>query len=260
MNSAKCKAIALFVLVGCFGTNLVVAQSVATVVESIRLPSDPETTLEDGSLVVKSCNDFGLTGKGTDNEWYKTEWHVLTKLDKDGANYETKFKILYSATGIYVLFHGEDERITTLDYKDFDNIFKGDVFEVFFDPDPKSPVYFEYEVNQLDKELILTISSLKGQNNVSWIPWFRSGIKKMVEIGGGIKAINTKIIYWKAEIFFPYGALGLMPNVPPKSGSVWNANFCRLDYDTGNMVKWSWSPTIVTSFHELEKFRSIKFE
>jgi hypothetical protein len=54
--------------------------------------------------------------------------------------------------------------------------------------------------------------------------------------------------------------LDLLDNIPPKSGTIWNANFCRLDYDSGNMVKWSWSPTIQNSFHELEKFRSMQFE
>lgn len=59
---------------------------------------------------------------------------------------------------------------------------------------------------------------------------------------------------------FPNELLELLPNVPPKSGVVWNANFYRIDYDTGKMIKWSWSPTIEKSFHELEHFGQIKFE
>jgi len=51
-----------------------------------------------------------------------------------------------------------------------------------------------------------------------------------------------------------------MPGVPPQSGNIWNANFCRIDYDSGKSLEWSWSPAIVSSFHELEHFRSIKFE
>lgn len=215
---------------------------------------------EEVLLLVRSCSDFDITGRGDQAEWNKTEWQSLTKLDAGGKDYETKFKILYSSTGIYVLFRGVDEKITTKDYKDFENIFKGDVVEVFFYPNPPQRVYFEYEVNQLDKELILTLSNVEGQTPVSWIPWYRSGIKKMVNVIGGKKAVNSKIESWTAEIFFPYGALGLLPKIPPGSGSLWSANFCRLDYDSGSMVKWSWSPTIEKSFHELEKFRSIKFE
>jgi len=46
---------------------------------------------------------------------------------------------------------------------------------------------------------------------------------------------------------------------PPSSGTTWNANFYRLDYDSGKMIKYSWMP-IDHSFHEFEKFKPIKFE
>jgi hypothetical protein len=222
----------------------------------------------DGSrepLVVHKCDDFNITGKGDNPEWNKAPWLPLAKLDADGQPYESKFKILYSSKGIYLLFHSKDDKITTKDYKDFESIFNGDVVEVFFHPDPRLTVYFEYEVNALDKELILMISNLNGQDLKSWMPWHHGGknssrIIRMVDVAGGEKKVNGVITSWSAEIFFPYSALGLLPNVPPKSGTIWNANFCRLDYDSGKMIKWSWSPTIEKSFHELEKFRSIKFE
>src|SRR5688572_828655 len=56
-------------------------------------------------LVVKKCPDFNLTGTGDNNEWNRTEWNYLAKLDTGGKNYSSKFKILYSAKGIYVLFY-----------------------------------------------------------------------------------------------------------------------------------------------------------
>ena len=215
-------------------------------------------------LVVRKCDDFTVTGKGDNPEWKKTPWTLLSKLDEGSEEYESKFKILSSPKGIYVLFHSKDDKITTKEYKDFESIFNGDVVEVFFHPNPQITVYFEYEVNQLDKELILAISNLNGQNQTSWIPRHlgkkENGIIKMVDVVGGEKKVNGAIQSWSAEIFFSYGALGLLPNVPPKSETLWNANFCRLDYDNGKMIKWSWTPTIEKSFHELEKFRSIKFE
>jgi len=172
--------------------------------------------------------------------------------------------MLYSTTGIYVLFMGEDNKITTKAYNDFEAIYNGDVFEVFLHPVPKNAVYFEYEINQLNKELILTLSKTNNQL-YSWAPRYpslkdRKPIKKMVDVIGDEIKVGGSIKEWSAEIFFPYTILGLLPNVPPISGTVWNANFCRLDYDSGNMIKYSWSPTIQKSFHELDKFQSIKFE
>jgi hypothetical protein len=93
-------------------------------------------------LLVRNCPDFNLTGKGDNNEWTRTEWNYLTKLDTGGKMYTSKFKILYSAKGIYVLFYGDDDKISTQFDKDFEDLFKGDVFEVFFHTDPKTPIYF----------------------------------------------------------------------------------------------------------------------
>ncbi len=215
-------------------------------------------------LLVRKCRDFDINGTGDNHEWKKTEYTSLIKLDKGGKNYDSKFKILYSTAGIYVLFSGQDDRITTNEYQDFGNIYNGDVFEIFFHPRPQLPVYFEYEVNQLGKQLILMISNINGQRN-SWAPWHHtgkneSGIKMKVEVVGGMRKLNAPIRSWKAELFIPYASLGLVSNEPPASGTSWNANFCRLDYDSGSAIKWSWTPTIKSSFHQLDQFRSIKFE
>src|SRR5687768_13474789 len=131
------------------------------------------------TLVVRKCDDFDVTGKGDNDQWNKMSWTLLTKLDEGSEGYESKFKILYSPKGIYVLFQSKDDKITTKEYKDFESIFNGDVVEVFFHTNPQIKVYFEYEVNPLGKELILAISNLDGQNHKGWIPWRQnSGIIK----------------------------------------------------------------------------------
>jgi hypothetical protein len=212
-------------------------------------------------LLVRKCPDFNLTGTGDNNEWTRTEWNYLTKLDTGGKIYSSKFKILYSANGIYVLFNGDDDKISTHFDKDFEDLFKGDVFEVFFHTDPEIPIYFEYEINQLNKELVLLVPNINGKVH-GWTPWHYEkdrSIKKMVNVVGGKKIANSAIISWSAELFFPYDLFNPLGNVPPTSGPIWNANFYRLDYDSGKMTKWAWGP-VQNSFHELEKFRPVKFE
>jgi hypothetical protein len=212
-------------------------------------------------LIVRKCSDFDLTGKDDNNEWSKTEWNYLTKLDEGGKIYTTKFKILYSAKGVYVLFNGDDDKISTQYDKDFDDLFKGDVYEVFFHTDPNTAVYFEYEINQLNKELVLLVPKING-SAYGWIPWHyekERAVKKMINVMGGKMISNAAITSWSAELFFPYDLFTPLGNVPPKSGTIWNANFYRLDYDSGKMIKWAWGP-VQKSFHELDKFRPIKFE
>lgn len=213
-------------------------------------------------LIVKKSRDFTLTGTGDEIQWEVAKWNLLTKLDSGGNDYRSRFKILYSEKGIYLLFNGEDEKITTRASQDFGAIYDGDAFEVFFHPNPEIPEYFEFEINQLSKVLILMISRKNGKG-YDWIPWHYKNEKQtttIVDIVGGKMEEGSPIRSWSAEVFFPYEILDLLDNIPPKSGTIWNANFCRLDYDSGNMIKWSWSPAIQNSFHELEKFRSIQFE
>ena len=215
----------------------------------------------DTALLVRRCSDFAVTGKGDNAEWEKAKWTALTKINKGGNEYKTKFKILYSSTGIYVLFNSDDEKIGTEYKNDFENLFTADVVEVFFHPEPAQTVYFEYEVSPLEKELVLLIMNTNGKFG-SWMPWHYEDKKKVIKkvnITGGEMKPGATIQSWTAELFFPFQLLNGLLNTPPISGTKWNANFCRLDYDTGHQIMWSWSP-VEKSFHEFKKYRSIQFE
>lgn len=214
----------------------------------------------DTPLIIRRCNDFPVSGRGDHSEWKKTKWISLNQIDKFGKQLETKFKILYSSGGIYVLFNGQDEKITSGFNNDFEDLYNADVFEVFFHTDISEPLYFEYEVSPLGKELVLLISNKNG-NFGRWMPWHYEEYRviKKVTVNGGTMKHGSSIKGWTAELFFPFTLLKILNNVSPKPGTRWNANFCRLDYDSGNMVKWSWSP-ILKSFHEYEKYFSVQFE
>jgi hypothetical protein len=212
-------------------------------------------------LLVHKCTDFEVTGTGDNTAWNKAEWNALNQLDRGVEGYDSRFKVLYSSKGIYVLFDGKDRKITTTYQNDFEDLFNADVFEVFFHPDPAVPLYFEYEINHLNKELVLLVPNL-DKRLYGWLPWHYEGerkIRKAVHIEGGKSEAGASITSWRAELFIPFALLAPLSNVPPRSGTVWNANFYRLDYDTGNMIKWAWSP-IAQSFHEYKKFGSIQFE
>ncbi len=237
----------------------------------------PVSSIRDGdTAIIRKTSDFTITGNGDNTAWDKTGWQQFIKIDSGGKNYNSKSKMLYSEKGIYLLFAGEDERISTKNYKDDDEIYEGDVFEFFLQPDPGKPPYFEYEINQLDKQLILILSGSPNKN-LAWSPWryeykmnpiirkkvsIKSETKKNVAVvkTGEVMKPGAAIKYWSAEIFFPYEILGLLPGLPPKSNMVWRANFCRIDYDSGKMVQWTWSKKIKSSFHELENFGFILFE
>ena len=59
-------------------------------------------------------------------------------------------EILCRSTGLYVLFEGTDKKLGATIEKDFENLWKEDVFEVFLSPDERQTTYFEYEISPLN--------------------------------------------------------------------------------------------------------------
>lgn len=212
-------------------------------------------------LIVKQCEDFQLNGKGENSQWDKAEWTIMSIRDEVEDQYETKFKMLYSETGIYVLAYCEDKIIST-DYKtDQGDMWQGDVFEVFLHTDTSIPLYFEYEINPLNAELVLLVPN-RDDDFFGWIPWHYEGdrkVKKAVHVLDGKAESGAKISRWTAEMFFPYALFKGLKNTPPTPGMEWKGNFYRMDYDTGKCIKWSWAP-VEASFHEYKKFWPIIFK
>jgi len=238
---------------------LILILSLFTTIDNFSVMNDYALG-EQKFLSVKKCKDFTITGKGDNHEWGKVEWIKMKAREKQPGLYESRFKIMYSDKGIYVLFNGEDEKIAT-DMKDFSHVWEGDVFEVFFHTDLRYPLYFEYEINPLNNELVLIIPNI-DKKFLGWLPWHYEGerkVKKAIHVRGGKAESEASIKEWSAELFFPYELLTPLGNVPPKPGTEWNANFYRMDYDRKETIHWSWMPVRET-FHDYENFGTLRFE
>lgn len=218
-------------------------------------------SMDSKSLLVKKCSDFSINGNGDNSQWNDVDWTDMPTAHAAEPKYETKFKLLYSEKGIYILGHCEDQLISTDYTEDQGDIWNGDVFEVFLQTDINNPLYFEYEINPLNAELVILVPNNEG-DFFGWSPWHYEGdrkIKNAVKIHGGKAQSGTKISGWTVELFFPYALFKALKNVPPTSGTEWRANFYRMDYDIGERVTWSWRP-VEETFHEYKKFGSVIFE
>ena len=211
---------------------------------------------QDSLFINRIEQDFRPDGKGTNEHWAQTNWVALPKIDTNYTPYTSRFKTLYSSKGIYVLFEGTDHKVTSNYRKDFSDMYKADVFEVFLHPNLDIPLYFEYEINPFNKELILLIPNLK-KGAGGWRPWHYEGAKKTIK-KISIQKEKGKMTGWMAEVFIPFSLLSPLENNPPVKGSRWKGTFCRLDYDSGKMIKWSWAPILV-SFHEYRNYKTIIF-
>lgn len=203
------------------------------------------------SLTIKSTADFQIKADSNLHEWKKVNWLILPK--REGSKgYSTKFKMLYSSTGIYCLFFCEDQKITSTLKNDFADLYKEDVVEAFFWTDESFPVYFEYELSPYNFELPIMVPNNKGKF-FGWLPWHYGGDHKTRH-----EAIIHKNNSWTASFFIPYKLLKPLGNVPPAKGTTWRCNFYRIDYDEKS-TEWSWQPTTKT-FHEYEKFGTVVFD
>ncbi|HUT45844.1 MAG TPA: amidohydrolase family protein [Sedimentisphaerales bacterium] len=212
-------------------------------------------------LRIRRTEDFAVSGAGDAPAWEKAAWESLNLRRSDGHQYKTRVKMLYSATGLYVLMEAEDGMITATMKEDFLNLWEEDVFEFFLWPDERYPVYFEYEISPLGFELPIIIPNFGGEF-LGWRPWHYDGKRKTqtaTTVTGGSKQSGAKVTGWKAEVFVPYDLLSPLKNVPPQPGTHWRANFYRVDYDEGKTTSWDWA-RVGSGFHEFEKFGTLIFE
>jgi predicted TIM-barrel fold metal-dependent hydrolase len=212
-------------------------------------------------LKVRTTEDFKITGDGSAPAWQKAVWEPLNQRPGNVLKYESRFKVLYSPTGIYVLMNGTDSKLGASVENDFADLWNEDVFEFFLWPDESQTVYLEYEISPLNHELAILVPNIDGRH-LGWQPWHYEGLRKArkaVSVTGGKAKPGADITGWTAEVFIPYTLLEPLGNVPPKSGTRWRANFYRCDYDGGHANGWDWS-RVGPSFHDFNNFGVLEFE
>lgn len=211
---------------------------------------------------VKRSNDFNITGNGSNENWEKADWLELPQRAlHESVNFKTSVKSLYSENGIYFLFRCPDNKLTSSMDKDFLDLWKEDVVEIFLWPDEKNPVYFEYELSPLNYELVLIISNIEGEL-LRWQPFHYDSDRLSqheTSIIGGKRESFAEVDGWTAEFFIPYKLLRPLNNILPKTGDRWRANFYRVDYDESKSISWSWQKTR-TNFHDYKCFGSLIFD
>jgi hypothetical protein len=212
------------------------------------------------AMTVAPTADFALAGDGSAAVWARAPWVPLRRRGDGGVRYETRVRVLYSATGLYVLMEGADSVLTATLTEDFLDLWNEDVFEVFLWTDETYPVYFEYEISPLGHELPILVPNFEG-TFLGWRPWHYEGerrTRRAVTVLGGPRQSGATITGWRAEVFIPWALLAPLQGVPPRPGSRWRANFYRLDYDGGTPTAWDWAPVSGT-FHEFRRFGVLRF-
>jgi hypothetical protein len=126
-------------------------------------------------------------------------------------------------------------------------LYQEEVVEVFLDPFGDLECYFEIEVNPLNAILDLMLRRV-GKGWRKELAWKCEGLETQAPpIAGG----------WSATLAIPFGAF--LPQ-PPAPGSVWRANFLRIDRPSCAPRELSaWSPTGRNTFHVPSQFGFLEF-
>jgi len=209
----------------------------------------------DHIMQVMHCADFVLSGDGNESAWGSAQWITLNQQQPDSP-YQTRFKIMYSDSGIYCLYHCEDSAIVSTLRGDFLDLWHEDVVEAFFWTDERIPVYFEYELSPLNFELPIMVPNYDG-NFFGWRPWHYEGKRRTRHAVAITENITNKGKSWTAEFYIPYALLKPIISSPPVKGTRWRANFYRIDYDHGQS-EWSWLP-VPGTFHDYKRYGTLEF-
>jgi len=234
---------------------LLLTTFIVSVEPAAQVPHDQKPRLS-----VRPADDFEVTGSGDHAAWREAEWVSLRRRDAGGHPYDTRFKTMYSGTGLYFLIEGTDRTLTASMNEDFLDLWNEDVFEVFLWTDERHAAYFEYELSPPNHQLPLLVPNFGGQF-LGWRPWHYDGerrTRKATSTIGGPKQPQASIEGWRAEFFIPYALLRPLQNVPPKAGTRWRANVYRMDYDQGRRTQWEWAP-VGQTFHDYEHFGEFVF-
>ncbi|AQG82440.1 hypothetical protein AWR27_11150 [Spirosoma montaniterrae] len=212
------------------------------------------------SLTIRPTDDFTVNGLGDHPAWAKTDWLTISAQKARPKPLTTRAKLLYSTTGLYVLFRCDDETLTATIETDYGPLYNEDVVEIFLWPDTSVPIYFEYELSPLNYELPLLVPNLNNKF-MGWKPWQygpRERVQHATSAWGGDKRSRASVSGWVAEFFIPYRLLSPIVQTPPNRGTRWRGNLYRIDYDRG-YATWAWQKT-GGSFHEFGRFGTLIFE
>jgi hypothetical protein len=205
--------------------------------------------------IAKIEKDFPLSDFSR-SEWTKAEkLTVKTNWDSSPAGVGREFsaQLLYSDTGIYVLFdanQSEDLVIAsqpTMNQKTI-GLWDRDVFEIFLAPQNSVPTkYFEFEVSPLGEWLDVALEIRDGRRLSDWE--YASGMKTAARIEKG------RVL---AAVFIPFTAFATVP----KSGDIWRGNIFRCVGRGPTRGYLAWQPTLTPepSFHVPERFGEFKFD
>lgn len=248
---------------------------------SINIYSQSRSTIIPKTYVAaKTGTPIIIDGDESDDAWSKVDWtDSFEDIENDvKPKYETKAKILWDDTNLYILAKLEEPHVWG-NLKQRDTIiFYNNDFEVFIDPDNDTFNYYELEINALNTAWDLFLSKpYREDDKIVLNDWNIPNLKSAVKIKGTLNNPKDTDQGWVLEMAIPWASYKTSyfdQNIP--TDKFWRINFSRVNWQhsikNGNYERkkdsdgkflseynWVWSPMGVINMHEPEKWGYVYF-
>lgn len=224
-----------------------------------------------------------IDGRGDDPVWTGRSWSEafvdIEGADRPRPRYETRFKMAWDSSGLYVLAQLEEPHLWATLHERESIIFHDNDFELFLDPSDDTHLYYELEINALGTEWDLLLVKPYRDGGPALHAWDIEGLQSAVYLQGTLNDPRDRDTAWWVELFLPWTSLreAAPGRQMPTSGAVWRLNFSRVQWDLdvhqGEYTKvldpatgrpqpernWVWSPPGRINMHEPERWGYLRF-
>ena len=207
-----------------------------------------------------------IDGKLDDAVWRKAKW-TSDFVDIEGASrptprFRTRVKMLWDRQYLYIAAELEEPDVKATLTEHDSVIFHDNDFEVFLKPLPKTPSYYEFEMNALNTGWDLYLAKPYKLGGAADNSWDIAHLRTAVAIRGTLNRSSDKDRGWTIEIAYPLNAFASRQSVPaPEPGTAWRINFSRVEWKAGQAKEdnWVWSPQGLVDMHVPERWGFLRF-
>jgi hypothetical protein len=193
-------------------------------------------------------------------------WRDAAVIDRFASFWEktprtgTKAYLAWDDDALYYAATMTDAELRAFGTRRNDNLWDGDVFELFFKPSARKPEYYEFQANP--RGLIFEVAwPRRGHDFGDFTKLPPLGGKAVVALDGTLDRPGDRDRGWSVEARIPWSAFAATGG-KPRPGDSWLFALCRYDYgpEGTEPTLMSSAPLTRSDFHRYEDYGTLRFE
>jgi hypothetical protein len=167
--------------------------------------------------------------------------------------------LVWDDEALYYAGRMTDAELRSFGTKRNDELWNGDVFELFLRPDAAKPAYYEFQANP--KSVVFEMHFPGGKPNLDFKKSAPLGSKAVARMDGTLDHPGDRDRGWTVEGRIPWTAFAPTGG-KPRPGAAWTFAICRYDYgpEGTKPILMSSAPLTKPSFHNKDDYGRLKFE